>query len=191
MIYSSVFLKRISSLPPKFKGKRILVLGDLMLDHFIRGRVSRISPEAPVPVVAVDRETHAPGGAGNVCSNLSALGAQVAVFGTLGDDLAGHQLLRDLEQRSVDVSGILIDPSRVTTQKSRVVADHQQVVRFDRETANCLSPQSQAELLRRLKHAASDAHALVVSDYGKGIVTPSVVSSVVMLTKSWERFGRR
>ena len=181
MIYSHSFLKRLSAIPPKFDGKRILVLGDLMLDHFIQGKVNRISPEAPVPVVCVDRETHAPGGAGNVCSNLCALGAKVAMFGALGDDLAGGQLLRDFEQRGVDVAGILIDSSRVTTQKCRVVAEHQQVVRFDRETSSSLSPQSQAELLSRLRQAASEAHALVISDYGKGIVTPAVVRKSLRL----------
>lgn len=172
-------LRRLQSLLRRFPSQRILVLGDLMLDHFIRGRVRRISPEAPVPVVAVDQESHAPGGAGNVCSNLSALGARVRVFSTVGDDLAGTHLLRDLEDRGVDTSGVVRDPSRVTTQKCRIVAEHQQVVRFDRETCAALPAATIREILGRLKRAMADAKALVISDYGKGIVSPGAVREAV------------
>ncbi len=173
--------RRLKSLLDKFPNKRILVLGDLMLDHFVRGRVARISPEAPVPVVAVESETHAPGGAGNVCSNLCALGARVSIFSVLGDDLAGSQLMRDLEERGVQTTGVLLDRSRVTTEKCRVVAEHQQVVRFDRETQRKLAAANQRKLLCRLKEALGSAHALVISDYGKGIVTRTVVQQALRL----------
>ncbi len=166
---------RLRALLDTFPRKRVLVLGDLMLDHFIRGSVARISPEAPVPVVSVREETHAPGGAGNVSSNLNALGAKVSVFSVIGDDPAGDQLLEDLQSRGAETSGILQVRSRVTTQKCRVVAEHQEVVRFDRETLGNLSKSTQNELLARLKEALSRAHALVISDYGKGIVTEHIV----------------
>lgn len=171
--------QRLRSLISRFRGKRILVLGDLMLDHFIRGKVRRISPEAPVPVVSVSEDSHMPGGAGNVCSNLAALTARVAVFSTIGDDLTGSHLLRDLEERGVDTRGIVLDAGRVTTKKTRVVAEHQQVVRFDRETPHPLSARSQRDLARRLADAVPGADALVISDYGKGIVTQKAVASAL------------
>lgn len=171
--------KRLLRIISRFPSRRILVLGDLMLDHFIRGGCSRISPEAPVPVVRVREESHAPGGAGNVCSNLCSLGAEVSVLGLVGDDLAGNQLLSDLEQRGVEVSGVLVNDSRITTRKTRIVADHQQVVRVDRETPHSISPASQRKLLSRLKAMVRGAHALVISDYGKGLVTPGVVQNAL------------
>src|SRR5947209_8575741 len=101
-----------------------------MLDHFIRGKVSRISPEAPVPVVLVSQESYLPGGAGNVANNIASLGAKVTLVSLLGSDEAGSRLVHDLQARGSDASGILIDPDRPTTQKIRIVAEHQQVVRF-------------------------------------------------------------
>jgi len=171
--------KRLRAIVSRFREKRILVLGDLMLDHFIRGKVRRISPEAPVPVVAVSEDSHMPGGAGNVCSNLAALDARVSVFSTIGDDLPGSHLIADLEERGVDVRGMVLDSNRVTTKKTRVVAEHQQVVRFDRETLRPLTAGSQRELMKRLVAALPTADALIVSDYGKGIVTKSAVATAL------------
>ncbi len=167
--------KRLLSLISNFSRKRVLVLGDLMLDHFIRGKVSRISPEAPVPVVAVHEESHVPGGGGNVSSNLTALGAQVSVYSVLGDDAAGDQLQDLLRGQGADTSGVLQDGDRVTTRKSRIIAEHQQIVRVDRETLTVLSASSRQEMMHRLKEALGKAHALIISDYGKGIVTGAVV----------------
>src|SRR5579863_8971668 len=104
--------KRLVTLVDRFRGKRILVLGDLMLDHFIRGKVSRISPEAPVPVVQVVSETHVPGGAGNVCNNLAALGATVLSVSIAGSDEASHLLISALNTQGVQTEGILIDSGR-------------------------------------------------------------------------------
>ncbi|MBI5244825.1 MAG: D-glycero-beta-D-manno-heptose-7-phosphate kinase [Elusimicrobia bacterium] len=171
--------KKLHAIVDKFLGKNVLVLGDLMLDQFIRGSVERISPEAPVPVVAVREETHLPGGAGNVCSNLAALGARVSVFGMVGEDAPGSGLLGDLRDRGVDVSGVRIESGRVTTQKVRVIAEHQQVVRFDRETSGHLPSQALARISEGLSERAAAAHALVISDYGKGVVTPLVVRRAV------------
>ncbi|OIO09991.1 MAG: hypothetical protein AUJ52_05520 [Elusimicrobia bacterium CG1_02_63_36] len=171
--------KRLRTLLSRFRDKRILVLGDLMLDHFIRGKVRRISPEAPVPVVAVTEDSHMPGGSGNVCSNLASLEAKVSVFSTIGDDLQGSHLMRDLEERGVDTRGVVLDANRVTTKKTRVVADHQQVVRFDRETLTPLSPASHRDLMARLEAALPQAHALIISDYGKGIITKTAVAQAL------------
>ena len=171
--------RRLAALLDRFPRRRVLVVGDLMLDQFVRGKVSRISPEAPVPVVAVTEDSWMPGGAGNVCCNLAALGAAVSLVSVLGDDEAGRQLLAELRSRGMDTAGIVPDPQRVTTQKCRVVADHQQVVRFDRETAQPLSPALQKALAERLRRAVAGADALVVSDYGKGVVNEAMVRAAL------------
>lgn len=171
--------RRLDALLDRFPKRRIAVLGDLMLDQFVRGKVGRISPEAPVPVVQVVEETWMPGGAGNVCCNLASLGASVALVSALGDDDAGRQLLGELRARGMDASGIVHDPARVTTQKCRVVAEHQQVVRFDRETVQALPAPIQRALLANLKAELSRADALLISDYGKGVVTRSMARAAL------------
>ncbi|MFA6028997.1 MAG: D-glycero-beta-D-manno-heptose-7-phosphate kinase [Elusimicrobiota bacterium] len=171
--------KRLLTLVDRLPGRRVMVLGDLMLDQFIRGGVSRISPEAPVPVVLVREESHLPGGAGNVCSNLAALSAVPSVYGVVGGDDAGEHLLSDLKARGVDVSGVQVEPGRVTIQKVRVIAEHQQVVRFDRETPGHLPAHALERLCARIEKKAAEADALIISDYGKGVVTPLAVRRAV------------
>ncbi|MDE2290655.1 MAG: D-glycero-beta-D-manno-heptose-7-phosphate kinase, partial [Elusimicrobia bacterium] len=175
--------RRLDALLDRFPSRRVVVVGDLMLDQFLRGKVSRISPEAPVPVVAVTDESWMPGGAGNVCSNLAALGASVSLVSVLGDDPAGHQLLGDLRARGLDVSAIVHDPARVTTQKCRVVAEHQQVVRVDRETVQPVPPAVQRALCESLRRAVKDSDALLVSDYGKGVITRATVAAALSAAK--------
>ena len=116
-----------------FKNARVLVIGDLILDEFLWGDVSRISPEAPVPVVWIKKESFMPGGASNVANNLSSLGAKVHLVGVIGDDERGAILKGELEQKGVNTAGIVVDDSRPTILKTRVVAQHQQVVRIDKE----------------------------------------------------------
>lgn len=164
---------------PRFAGRRVLVVGDLMLDQYIRGSVSRISPEAPVPVVRVTGETFIPGGAGNVVSNLAALGARVAVVGVVGGDEAGRRLLEQLRDKGADVDGVRVDADRLTTQKCRVVAERQQAVRYDRETAAPLSSPTQALLLASLADALARAEAVILSDYGKGVLGPKILSRAI------------
>lgn len=175
----AVAARKLSKLIGDFSRKRILVLGDLMLDQFIRGKVSRLSPEAPVPVVQVTSETYVPGGAGNVCSNLTALGAAVVAIGLVGTDEAGNQLRGILQSKGTETSGILVDPERSTTQKCRVVADHQQVVRFDRDPGFPMSRPLQEDIAGSLQAAAPRCHALVISDYGKGVVTPFILKHAI------------
>ena len=122
----------LNGLLTRFRRARVLVVGDLMLDEFVWGKVSRISPEAPVPVVWVQSESVMPGGAANVANNIRALGGQVAMIGVIGDDRWGGALLKELAARKVDTGGVL-KVSRPTTVKTRVIAHHQQVVRVDRE----------------------------------------------------------
>jgi D-beta-D-heptose 7-phosphate kinase/D-beta-D-heptose 1-phosphate adenosyltransferase len=163
----------------RFRGRRVLVVGDLMLDQYIRGSVSRISPEAPVPVVRVTGESHIPGGAGNVVSNLADLGAIVAVVGVVGEDEAGRRLLEQFRGRGADVDGVCVDAERQTTQKCRVVAERQQAIRYDRETVGPLSHSTETRLLASLSDELSRAEAVILSDYGKGVIGPRLLSRAI------------
>lgn len=159
----------------RIAGRRVLVLGDLMLDRYLWGRVDRISPEAPVPVVEIERESLTLGGAGNVAANLRALGAHPVLVGVVGEDDDGARLMDALAARGVATGGIVRDPARPTTVKTRIVAHAQQVVRADRETRADLAGHALAALLRRLEAEAAGCEAMVVSDYGKGVITPGTL----------------
>jgi D-beta-D-heptose 7-phosphate kinase/D-beta-D-heptose 1-phosphate adenosyltransferase len=167
----------------RFPGRRVLVVGDLMLDQYVRGSVGRISPEAPVPVVRVTGESHIPGGAGNVVNNLASLGANVSVLGVIGEDEAGNRLLEHFRGRGVDVQGVCVDVERQTTQKCRVIAERQQVVRFDRETAAALSHATETRLLASLDAELPKAHAIILSDYGKGVINPRVLARAISFAR--------
>ncbi|MDE2491557.1 MAG: D-glycero-beta-D-manno-heptose-7-phosphate kinase [Elusimicrobia bacterium] len=162
-----------------FRGRRVLVVGDLMLDQYIRGAVTRISPEAPVPVVRVTGESFIPGGAGNVVSNLAALGAAVSIVGVVGEDEAGRRLSDEFRARGAEVSGVCVDVERRTTQKCRVVAERQQAVRFDRETTGPLSHATESRLLASLAEELPRAEAVILSDYGKGVIGPRLLSAAI------------
>jgi len=155
----------------RFAGRRILVLGDLMLDRYLWGRVDRISPEAPVPVVEVERESMTLGGAGNVAANLRALGAQPVLVSVVGGDDDGTRLMDTLRERGVATDGVARDPSRPTTVKTRIIAHAQQVVRADREVRADLAGSALESLIARIDAAAAGCDGMVVSDYGKGVIT--------------------
>ncbi|MCI0743941.1 MAG: D-glycero-beta-D-manno-heptose-7-phosphate kinase [Verrucomicrobia subdivision 3 bacterium] len=157
---------------------RVLVIGDVMLDQFIWGNVVRISPEAPVPVVEFQRESFMPGGAANVARNLSALGVQTELFTIVGSDDAGLRLKELLMAQRVDCRGVLADSSRPTSIKTRIVAHQQQVVRVDRETRAELDTPATRRLLAGLEPALLAADAVIVCDYGKGVVTQALVDEV-------------
>ena len=158
-----------------FAGRRIVVLGDLMLDEFIWGRVRRISPEAPVPVVEVERHTLALGGAGNVVSNLVALGAIPVPIGTVGEDSDAERLRSALESRGVQTDGLVRDVARPTTLKTRIIAHNQQVVRADRESRSAISPEVEEQIVASFRERLKEADAVVVSDYNKGLLTERVL----------------
>jgi rfaE bifunctional protein kinase chain/domain len=159
----------------RFAGRRLLVLGDLMLDRYLWGRVDRISPEAPVPVVEIERETLALGGAGNVAANLQALGAMPMLLGVVGEDEDGARLLETLAARGVETAGIVRDRTRPTTVKTRIIAHAQQVVRADREVRGDLSGPALDTLLARLEAEIAACEGMVVSDYGKGVINPGTL----------------
>jgi rfaE bifunctional protein kinase chain/domain len=162
---------RLKRLIPQLRGKRIGVLGDVMLDRYLWGTASRLSPEAAVPVVDFVEQSECLGGAGNVAANLSALGARVECFGAIGNDEPGRALRKCLLASGVVDKGTLADPRRVTTVKTRIIARHQQVVRVDRERREPLRPETEERLLRTLFAALKRLDALVLSDYDKGLIT--------------------
>jgi D-beta-D-heptose 7-phosphate kinase/D-beta-D-heptose 1-phosphate adenosyltransferase len=162
-----------------FPGQRILVLGDVILDWYWWGQASRLSPEAPVPVVRRQRTTMQPGGAGNTAANLAALGARVSLFGVTGSDSHAADLRSALAAQGVETTGLIGDSSRPTTTKTRVIAAHQQVVRVDEEETGPISEAIVAEVLSAVKKDLDTAAALVVSDYAKGFLTPQLLKAVI------------
>ena len=173
---SNLSRERAKILTSQFAGKRIVVLGDLMLDEFIWGRVRRISPEAPVPVVEVDRQTLALGGAGNVVSNLSALGAHTTPVGVLGDDSDAERLRGAFRELGVSTTALVADPARPTTVKTRIIAHNQQVVRTDRESRAQISLPIGDRVADSFCEQIEAADAVVVSDYGKGLLSPALLA---------------
>ncbi len=172
-------LKKYNSLIDKFKGQEIIVIGDVMLDHFVKGSVSRISPEAPVPVVNVEREDFVAGGAGNVAVNLAALGAKPTVISVLGDDANGIILKQFLENTGADTSKIVTDETRPTTQKVRVIAERQQVVRVDRESKMRISKDIASKCFANFKEALKTAKGVIMSDYGKGMLSDYNIQDII------------
>jgi len=156
----------------RIAGRRIAVLGDVMLDRYVWGRVERISPEAPVPVVEIERESATLGGAGNVAANLRALGAEPVLLGVTGADAEAEALRRAFAERGVDASHLVADPGRPSTVKTRIIAHSQQVVRADRESRAEIAGDALARLIRAIERELDGCDGLVVSDYGKGVVTP-------------------
>ena len=177
------FAKIINS----FKDKRILIIGDLILDRFIYGKVSRISPEAPVPVVDVVSESFLLGGAANVANNIIALGGKVSVAGIIGKDTAGRIMKGLFEDRNINTEGIIED-KRPTTVKARVIAHSQQVVRFDREDRKRLEGKSLAYLTDYIKKAIKKHDAVIISDYKKGVISSSLIKAVVKYAKPANTF---
>jgi D-beta-D-heptose 7-phosphate kinase/D-beta-D-heptose 1-phosphate adenosyltransferase len=167
----------------RFASRRIAVLGDLMLDRYLWGRVDRISPEAPVPVVEVERESDSLGGAGNVAANLRALGAEPVLLSLAGDDEAGARLRAALAERGVSHEGVVRDGSRPTTVKTRIVAHSQQVVRADRESRADVSGEALGALLAELERRLAGCEALVISDYGKGVVHPGTLEPALEIAR--------
>jgi rfaE bifunctional protein kinase chain/domain len=170
----------LSAVMEKFTGKRVLVVGDLMIDEHIWGAVGRISPEAPVMVVDAQDLERRPGGAANVVNNVQALGAQASVIGIVGDDDHGRELIRLLSSTGAEVSGIVVDPSRRTTRKTRIWASHrQQVVRVDWESRIAVNDSVVAEISRHLDREITACDAAILSDYNKGTLTAEVAGGAI------------
>jgi D-glycero-beta-D-manno-heptose-7-phosphate kinase len=167
-------------LSTRLTGRTVLIVGDLMLDHFVIGRVDRISPEAPVPVVRFDHEEYRLGGAANVAHNTAALGGRVHVVGLVGSDEAGTRLRGDLSRLGVDSSGLIADKDRCTTRKLRVVTTrNQQVARIDYEDDREVHGDVEAAIISRIEQLADSADAVLVSDYMKGVVSLGVATAAI------------
>ncbi len=162
----------------RFHRAKILVVGDLILDEFVWGKVSRISPEAPVPIVWVQRESLMPGGASNVANNIASLGGQVSVVGIIGEDRWGERLLGELAARAIETTGV-VRTDRPTTVKTRVIAHHQQVVRVDREQPEPLPDAAVTRLIRAVEDRLEEIDAVVIEDYGKGAITRKLLSAII------------
>lgn len=166
-----------------FALRHLLVVGDLMIDEYLRGQVRRISPESPVMVVEVYSEDLHPGGAANVANNLCRMGAHVSLAGVIGNDEMGHALLRLLATSAVATDGVLSDANRPTTRKTRIVAQNQQVVRVDREQTHAVDDASGTRLCDYVASMLPYVDAVLVSDYRKGVVTPEVARFLVDRTR--------
>ena len=175
--------QRVTEITRAMRTRKIVVLGDVMLDEFVWGDVTRISPEAPVPVVDIRHESVHLGGAANVLANLVALGAKACVIGVIGKDAAGERLRARLCEASTQQTGeyLVMDESRPSTTKTRIIAHSQLVVRADRELRTPVNSQTEDRIIGALKTALQDADALVVSDYDKGAVTPRILSQILPL----------
>ncbi len=179
--------QRAQQIINNFARLRIVALGDLMLDEFIWGEVRRISPEAPVPVVEVKRETWHLGGAGNVVSNLLELGARAIPIGVVGDDEAGGLLRKRFAERNAEITGIIADASRPTTRKTRIVAHNQQMVRADREDRSPIQSEIEDRIVATFNGALPDADAVIISDYDKGLLTPRLLQAAIQASQSQNR----
>ena len=169
----------------KFDSCRLLVVGDLMIDEYVWGNVDRISPEAPVQVVAVNNEDYTLGGSGNVVNNLVALGAGVSVLGVVGAGRIGQQLIRKMADLGSDTSGIIQETGRPTTQKTRIIAEHQQVLRIDRETKKEISRQTFATICALAEKIIPEVDVILISDYGKGLITRNLIARLVSLARAY------
>lgn len=172
-------LKKVLSL----KNKSILVVGDTMVDRFIWGKVSRISPEAPVPVVEVKNETETLGGAGNVASNITSLGAKAYIITVVGDDLNGLHMKEMLEEKRINTNYIVVDKQRPTTLKTRIIASNQQVVRVDKEIKGAFSGKTEENILNNIDEVMKEVDGVIISDYAKGIVTDKVLKKIITIAK--------
>jgi len=161
------------------KSPKLLVIGDLMIDHYLWGSTERISPESPVPIVDIHREYSLLGGAGNVINNLVSLGAQVDVLSVLGDCHNSNQLRQMLTNINIDTKYLIIEEGRLASKKCRIISSHQQVVRFDLESTNEINNQSENTILENYKKIINNYEGILISDYGKGLLTPSLTRSLI------------
>ncbi len=171
-------LKRILA---SFQEKKIAVIGDVMLDHYLWGKVERISPEAPVPVVDVETEEYRLGGAANVVYNLKALGAIPFPIGITGNDIYAEQIYAILQELEIESEALFKDTSRPTTRKSRIIAHHQQVVRIDYESRADCAEELEDKIIDNFRKSLSDLDGVIVQDYNKGLLTPRIIKEVIKI----------
>lgn len=177
----------LKSIIIKFPDAKILIVGDLVLDRFIRGEANRVSPEAPVPVVKVNTETYCLGGAGNVANNIVSLGGNASVCGVVGSDYAAKILQKQLSRKGIDHAGVFADSSVTTSVKTRIIAGHQQVVRFDTETVRDISRPMTQKILKFISSEIQNSDAVLISDYGKGVITEKIIKETIVLARKYKK----
>jgi len=176
-----ITLQRLDELFRAFKDQRFLVVGDLILDEYTWGEVERISPEAPVPVVAVRSKTYRLGGAGNVARNVAALGGVPVTTGFLGQDMPGKKFIRKVRESRMPLDGIVKVAGRPTTVKERILAQDQQILRMDREVTEWITTEQVNLLLERIRSLLDSATGVIISDYGKGLLTPDLLRELIRM----------
>ncbi len=180
-------MKKLINIVDNFKGKKIGVIGDLMLDQFIFGQAERISPEAPVPIVLFSEEIYALGGAANTANNIASLGGEVFLVGALGQDYAGDQLFLKLKLNGINEKGVIILKEKNTTQKIRVVAQGQHIVRIDKEQAHLINKATEKKAIDIIESQIKKWDMVVISDYNKGFVTKDLVAKIIRLAKKYNK----
>ncbi len=174
----------LAALVGQLEGKRIICVGDLMLDRYVYGRVDRISPEAPIPVVAVERQLSMPGGVGNVARNVAALGGEAILIGVVGDDASGNELKRLIASEERMIADLVYDKGRITTVKTRFMADGHHLLRADEgDVKTAISERAEDQILRAIEAEISDADAIILSDYAKGTLTPRVLKQAIEVAR--------
>ncbi len=179
-----MLLQKIKELQTVLRQPKILIIGDLMIDQYIWGDATRLSPEAPVPVVNVEKESSTLGGAGNVAQNLLSFKAEVIVAGLIGNDAAGQELLKVLADESADITAIVMDAERPTTLKTRIIAGSHQIVRVDREVTSAISRECENELFNKILPHLEKADLVLFSDYNKGVFSPSLCARIINQCKA-------
>lgn len=178
MLNNNINRDSLRDMVDSFQQGKVLVLGDLILDEFVWGEVSRISPEAPIPVVEVVEESFMPGGAANVGNNVCSLGGQAFLGGVIGHDSVGKVLKEELARCGMNIGGVIVDESRPTTLKTRIIAHHQQVVRVDREKKEPLADAVSFALLDYCRELTDEVNVIVIEDYGKGVVNRELLQLI-------------
>jgi len=179
-------LKRFNDLLSNIKDKKIAIVGDLMVDRYFWGSVSRISPEAPVPVVDIDREFSQLGGASNVGNNIKSLGGKPLLIGVIGNDNTGSQLLELLKENQFSDDGIVVDDARATTIKTRIIADNQHIVRTDREHRNEIPKSIEKKVIKVIEYILSDCEGVIIEDYNKGLLKKGIIHKTIALANQYK-----
>jgi D-beta-D-heptose 7-phosphate kinase/D-beta-D-heptose 1-phosphate adenosyltransferase len=180
-------MKNLKGIIKKFNKANILVVGDLILDEYIRGSVDRISPEAPVPVLWANKRTYVPGGSANVANNIRSLDGKVCLVGVTGKDKNSEILVSELRNRKINTSGVFIAPSRHTTLKTRIIAGHQQVVRVDWEHTDALPRELNHKIIRFIQKNIDDFDAIIIEDYGKGVINMYLLEELIALAHTHKK----
>ena len=184
-----ISIQRLEEILKKFNKIKIAVIGDMMLDEYLIGKVNRISPEAPVPVVNIEEERFVLGGASNVANNLKSLEGQVRVYGVIGEDDNGKKFTSELEVKGIESDGIVVDDSRPTIIKSRVLSQGQQLLRLDWEKDTNISKEIQEALIKKVERDIDEIDAILLSDYNKGVLTKYVSESIIKIAKEHNLSG--